>query len=222
EDRFPMDAAVGRLEDPTGRRANVVHERVAGYTTDSIGPVALGSDITPAETTVKIRTGTRRLPLREQPGANRERRDQNAGSFSHDATSITGAGPPPPARTDAEPHANTRGWPQALASLYWRWGPTGTPTRLPRWGPRPFRRTDAEPHANTRGWPQALASLLALGPHRHPNAAAALGTPTTCQAPAIAGIAEGRRCVGSKSSPRFSNVTRIRRNRSATLRSARP
>src|SRR5436853_1038206 len=26
-----------------------------------------------------------------------------------------GAGAPPPARTDAEPHASTRGWPQALA-----------------------------------------------------------------------------------------------------------
>src|SRR5205814_720294 len=91
--------------------------------------------------------------------------------------------------------------------LYWRWGPTGTPTRLPRWGPRhPQRELTLMQRrrlclADAAAWPQALHYLLALGPYRHPNAAAALGTPpppartdADAAAPALLGR---RRCMAA-------------------------
>src|SRR5439155_15723108 len=94
EDLLPMHARVGRFRDAAGRATGVVHERVAGDADDRRDPVALWSNEAPAHPTVDIGTGPRGLTLRDQPGADRQQRDDDENQLLHRTSSNAKAAKP--------------------------------------------------------------------------------------------------------------------------------
>ena len=83
EDLLPVDAAIGRLRNSTGRAAGVVHQRVSRNAGDRGDPVAFRTDVAPAQIPVQVDSRPTGLDLREEADAERQRRGDDDQQLLH-------------------------------------------------------------------------------------------------------------------------------------------